>query len=221
MPAEYLRLQRDPVFRGAGVRAGDGRPVLLIPGFMAGDTSLGVLRDWLGRVGYTAELSGILFNVRYSEVMVRRVAAKLSSLHGWMGERVTLVGHSRGGMLAKVVSHRHPEMVSQIICMGSPLADPYDVHPLTMAGVRFAQLLNAMRYGHAASVEMRFLRDLEAPPRVPATSIYSRTDGIVHWRACVRADMANLEVRGSHVGLALNPDVYRVLGALLSRRRRP
>jgi pimeloyl-ACP methyl ester carboxylesterase len=217
LATEFLRLQRDPVFRGAGVAAGDGQPVLLIPGFLASDWSMATMLDWLRRVGYGAEAAGIRLNVRYSEMVVKRVTTRLVDLYGWVGEKVALIGHSRGGMLAKVISHRHPEMVSQIICLGSPLANPYDVHPLTMAGVRVAQLLNAVRYGHDASVELRFLRDLEAKARVPAASIYSRSDGIVHWEACVRQDFENIEVESSHVGLALNPDVYREVGRLLSR----
>jgi pimeloyl-ACP methyl ester carboxylesterase len=218
LAGEYLRLQRDPVFRGEGIEPGDGRPVLLIPGFLAGDGSLATMGDWLRRTGYGVESAGIRLNVLYSEVMLKGLTLRLVDIFGWVGEKVALIGHSRGGMLAKVISHRHPEMISQIICMGSPLADPYDIHPLTMAGVRVAQLLNTVRYGHAASVERRFLRDLEAAPRVPATSIYSRTDGIVHWEACVRPDMENIEVESSHVGLALNPDVYRAVGRLLSTR---
>jgi hypothetical protein len=62
---------------------------------------------------------------------------------------------------------------------------------------------------------MRFLRDLAAAPKVPTTSIYSRSDGVVNWRACLRSDVNAIEVKGSHVGLALNPEVYRILGYLL------
>jgi hypothetical protein len=102
-----------------------------------------------------------------------------------------------------------------VITLGSPLNDPFDVHPLTMAGVHAAHLFNAMRYRHPASVEMRFLRDLRAAPRVPTTSIYSRSDGVVNWKACLRPDINSIEVNGSHVGLALNPEVYRILAHLL------
>jgi hypothetical protein len=85
-----------------------------------------------------------------------------------------------------------------------------------MAGVRAAHLFNVFRYGHPASVEKRFLRDLAARPRVPTTSIYSRTDGVVNWKACLRPDVTAIEVKGSHVGLALNPEVYRILAHLLA-----
>jgi pimeloyl-ACP methyl ester carboxylesterase len=212
---EFLRLIRDPVFRGDDVPSGRRKPVLLIPGFLAGDWTLRTQHDWLRRVGYRPRLAGLAFNVMYSEVMLRPLIDSLEALHRKTGARVSLVGHSRGGVLAKVLSHRYPDLVEQVIALGSPLSDPFDVHPLTMAGVHAAHLFNAMRYRHPASVEMRFLRDLRAAPRVPTTSIYSRTDGVVNWRACLRPDVNGIEVRGSHVGLALNPEVYRILAHLL------
>ena len=212
---EYLRLLRDPVFRGIEVPPGLGRPVMLIPGFLAGDWTLRTPFDWLRRIGYKPRMGGVAINVMYSEVMLRPLIDSLHELQHRTRARVSLVGHSRGGVLAKVLSHRHPDLVEQVITLGSPLGNPFDVHPLTMAGVRAAHLYNVFRYGHPASVEMRFLRDLSAAPRVPTTSIYSRSDGVVNWKACLRPDVNAIEVQGSHIGLALNPEVYRILAHLL------
>lgn len=212
---EFLRLVRDPVFRGVDVPSGLRKPVLLIPGFLAGDWTLRTPSDWLRRVGYRPRMAGLAFNVMYSEVMLKPLFDAVAELHRKTGARVSLVGHSRGGVLAKVLAHRKPELVEQVITLGSPLKDPFDVHPLTMAGVRAAHLYNVVRYRHAASVEMRFMRDLAAEPRVPTTSIYSRSDGVVNWKACLRPDVNSIEVRGSHIGLALNPEVYRILAHLL------
>jgi len=165
---EYLRLIRDPVYRGIEVPPGLGRPVLLIPGFLAGDWTLRTPFQWLRRVGYNPQMGGVAFNVMYSEMMLRPLINALQHLKRRTGARVALIGHSRGGVLAKVLSHRNPELVEQVITLGSPLGAPFDVHPLTMAGVRAAHAYNVFRYGHPASVEKRFLRDLAAPPRVPA-----------------------------------------------------
>jgi PGAP1-like protein len=213
---EYLRLIRDPVYRGIDVPPGLGRPVILIPGFLAGDWTLRTPFQWLRRMGYRPRMAGVALNVMYSEVMLRPLIDSLVALHKRTAARVSLVGHSRGGVLAKVLAHRKPELVEQVIALGSPLNDPFDVHPLTMAGVRAAHLYNVVRYGHPASVEMRFLRDLAAAPKVPTTSIYSRSDGVVNWKACLRSDINAIEVKGSHVGLALNPEVYRILAHLLT-----
>jgi pimeloyl-ACP methyl ester carboxylesterase len=212
---EYVRLMRDPVYRGIEVPPGLGRPVFLIPGFLAGDWTLRTPFAWMRRVGYRPRMAGVTLNVRYSEVMMRPLFDALTALHRKTGARVSLVGHSRGGVLAKVLSHRKPELVEQVITLGSPLQNPFDVHPLTMAGVRAAHVFNVVRYGHPASVEMRFLRDLAAEPKVPITSIYSRSDGVVNWKACLRPDLNAIEVKGSHVGLAINPEVYRILAYLL------
>src|SRR5260370_12828290 len=107
--------------------------------------------------------------------MLRPLLEALQQLQHRTGARVALVGHSRGGVLAKVLSHRNPELVEQVITLGSPLNDPFDIHPLTMAGVRAAHLYNVLRYGHPASVEMRFLPDLAAAARVPATPLHLRS----------------------------------------------
>src|SRR5919202_2751517 len=74
--AEYSNLRRDPVFRGVGVPFGSGRPVLLIPGFMAGDETLQVLQHWLERLGYRPDVGGIVFNVRSSDLVVAALATR-------------------------------------------------------------------------------------------------------------------------------------------------
>src|SRR6058998_2808324 len=106
---ELTALLQDPVFRGRGVPRGDGRPVLLIPGFLSGDWSLRVLHGWLQRIGYSAYLSGINLNVRHSEHMLAGLRHRLALVQAERHARVSLVGHSRGGLLAKVLSQRRPD----------------------------------------------------------------------------------------------------------------
>lgn len=218
---ENRRLRDHPVFTGDGLPHGGGEPVMLIPGFMGGDRSLATLQGWLLRMGYHVETAGITLNVRYSESVLSTILLRLADLYGWLGLKVALVGHSRGGILAKVASHRNPEMVSRVVALGSPLADPYDISVFTMACVRLAQAYNLARFGMGPSVELQFLRDLAAPARTPLMSIYSRSDAIVHWRACIRPDAECLEVTSSHVGLAVNPGVYAALAGLLASSRPP
>jgi triacylglycerol lipase len=214
-PLEHARLRRDPLFAGDAVPRGDGRPVLLVPGFMGGDRSLLTLREWLVRLGYEVEQSGITWNIRYSEAELRTLTPRMAGLVDRARDAVTIIGHSRGGLLAKVLSDRHPLLVRRVIGLGSPFADPFDVHPLTMAGVRLAQAANLVRFGQGGNAEAPFLRDLAAPARVPLLSIYSRSDGIVHWEACLRPDATCLEVTSSHTGLCVNPEVYALLARVL------
>ena len=211
LAAEYAALRRDPVYRCGAVNLGHGRPVLLIPGFLAGDWSLSIAYDWLRRLNYRPALAGISVNVRASEHTLDGLAARLRALHRATGAQVTIVGHSRGGLLAKVLADRHPEEVDQVIALGSPLADTYAVYPVTRAAVEMARMYNRLRFRLADDAEDEFLRELSQPPLVPVTSIYTRSDGVVDWRTCIRPDVRTVEVRGSHGGLATNPEVYRVL----------
>ena len=212
---EYAALRRSGVFAGVGVQRGDGRPVMLIPGFLAGDGSLDVLRGWLKRNGYRTLRSGIRLNAHSSEALVRRISGFVRVEYQRGGRKVTLLGQSRGGVLALGVAHRIPEMVDQVITLGSPLGDPLDVHPSTMAAVHVARFVHALRRG-PRDVDERFDRELREPAPVPVTSLWSRTDGIVSGRACLRPDVDAVEVGGSHVGMGVNVRVYEEVARLLA-----
>lgn len=217
---EVTALLRDPVFRGRGVPRGDGRPVLLVPGFLSGDWSLTVLSNWLERIGYKPHLSGILFNVQDSESLLAGLRHRLVKIESAAGSRVSLVGHSRGGLLAKVLSQRRPQSVEQVITLGAPLADTTDLALVTRHAVGVVKTANELAYGRRLSAEGRFAHDLRLPPAVPTTSIYTRSDDVVNFRSCLRPDIPALPVWGSHNGLLVNPEVYRLLGRLLARPRR-
>jgi triacylglycerol lipase len=218
---ELSALLRDPVFRGRGVPHGDGRPVLLIPGFLSGDWSLRVLHDWLKRLGYQAHLSGIQLNVRASEHMLAGLRHRMFEIQKRDGSRITLIGHSRGGLLAKVLSQRAPQAIEQVITLGSPLADWTDVALVTRGAVGVVRTANEIAFGRRLGAEGRFAHDLRQPPAVPTTSIYTRSDDVVNFRSCIRPDIPSISVWGSHNGLVINPEVYRLLGRLLARPRRP
>lgn len=218
---ELSALLRDPVFRGRGVPHGDGRPVLLLPGFLSGDWSMRLLHSWLGRVGYRSHLSGILLNVQYSERLLAGLRHRLIEVEAENKSKVTLVGHSRGGLLAKVLAQRRPESVEQVIMLGAPIADWMDIRRMTQHAVGVVRAANEIAYGRRFNAEGRFDHDLELAPAVPTTSIYTRSDDVVNFRACIRPDIPALPVWGSHNGLLVNPEVYRLLGRLLARPRRP
>jgi hypothetical protein len=92
LQAELARLLTDPVYWGHGVPHGDGAPVLLVPGFLAGDSYLVAMRDWLERIGYAPSLSGILMNVDCSDRALRRLDARLAEVHAEAGRPVTSSG---------------------------------------------------------------------------------------------------------------------------------
>jgi len=218
---ELSALLTDPVFRGRGVPRGDGRPVLLVPGFLSGDWSLRVLHGWLERIGYEPHMSGIMFNVRASEHMLAGLRRRVDELQEEKPERVSLIGHSRGGLLAKVLVQRWPDKIEQVIALGAPLSDPFDVAAITQAAVGIVRTAHEIGLGRSFRTEGRFAYDLRQAPAVPTTSIYTRSDDVVNFRSCIRPDIPAIAVWGSHNGLVINPEVYRLLGRLLSRPRRP
>jgi triacylglycerol lipase len=218
---EISSLVREPVFRGRGVPAGDGRPVLLIPGFLSGDWLLRVMHDWLKRIGYRPYHSGILLNVQHSEKLLAGLRHRLIEIERETGARVSIVGHSRGGLLGKVLSERRPQSVEQVIALGSPLADWQDLATMTQHAVGVVRTANEIAFGRRLNPEGRFDHDLQLPPAVPTTSIYTRSDEVVNFRSCLRPDIPAISVWGSHNGLVFNPEVYRLLGRLLARPRRP
>lgn len=222
---ELARLLVDPVYRGVGIPRGDGAPLLLVPGFLAGDTSLSVLRGWLVRMGYRPAASGIYSNVDCSDRAVNRLEALLVSLRQREGRKVGLIGHSRGGHFVKALAHRRPDLVSCVVSMGAGLDTPFDISVPTQAAVAFCRRLYALtsdrihRNGcFTATCRCPFTRDYAGsfPEEIPLTSIYSRGDGVVRWRACVVPYARCVEVTGSHVGLPFNRKVYRELGTTLA-----
>src|SRR4051812_14927510 len=186
--AELARLFVDPVYRGVGVPRGTGEPVVCIPGFLAGDLSLSVMRDWLQRMGYDARPADIAYNVDCSDRALDRLDELVGGVHAETGRRVALIGHSRGGHFAKALGNRRPDRVSAVISLGSVLDTPFDISLPTKAavaavrGVPQQPSARIARNGcFPATCRCRFTRDFVAAPTVPLTSIYSRGDGVVWW----------------------------------------
>jgi triacylglycerol lipase len=217
--AELARLLVDPVFRGEGVPRGNGRPVVLIPGFLAGDSSLGVMQGWLRRLGYEAHTSGITFNVDCSDRALTRLDARVADVYERTGRPVALIGHSRGAHFAKALAHWRPERVAGVISLGAGLDTPFDISLPTKAAVAAFRAVHSRRRrgcfteGCGCSFQTHYAAPF--PGEVSLTSIYSREDGVVWWEACLVPYARNVEVTGSHVGLACNRKAYRaVAGAL-------
>jgi triacylglycerol lipase len=222
---ELVRLVADPVWRGRGVPRGDGSPVLLIPGFLAGDSSLSVMGRWLRRLGYAPRRAGISFNVRCADTTNDRLERTLHHIHLSTGRPVAIIGHSRGGHFAKALAARHPSTVSQVISMGSGLDDPFDISRTTRAAVESVRRQIARRDPDRAAqgcftpvCSCRYSQDFNRPfpEEVPLTSIYSKGDGVVRWRSCVVPYARCVEVRSSHVGLAFNRHAYREIARTLA-----
>ena len=227
---ELIRLVRDPVFRGAGVPRGDGRHVILMPGFGGGDQTLLVLADWLRRIGYRPHLCGFIATLGCSDRAVARVEQQVERVHRRSGRRVALIGHSRGGHYARALACRRPELVSHAISLGAGLRQMLAVSTPTRTAVGAARWVT-LRSGRARSAgcltercDCRFADAFAAPfpdDRVRLTSIYSRDDGVVRWQSALIPYGDCVQVTGSHVGLVFNRRSYQAIAAALASPEQP
>jgi pimeloyl-ACP methyl ester carboxylesterase len=218
---QLARLLRDPLWRGEGVPRGDGRQVVLIPGFLVGDYTLGVLGAWLSRIGYEPHGSGMRFNIDCMDLALDRVEERMERLHDASGRRVAIVGHSRGGHFAKALASRRPDLVSHAISMGAALAEPLAVSAPILAVAMGVGAMHERRRPAGCMTEActcRAFNDFRAPAPddVGMTSIYSRGDGCLRWRCCIVDYADNVEVTGSHTGLAFERTSYRAIAEALA-----
>ena len=220
---ELARLLADEAMRNPRRRE-DAPPVLLIPGFMAGDASLRVLRGWLRRRGHRVAMSGIVLNVGCAGRIVSRLEEQLEELVQDSGRPAVVIGQSRGGTFARALAVRYPDSVSGLAMLGSPIRDGLAVSSRVLRTVRWVALLGDLGVPGLFSSTCRegdccaaYREDLLAPldPSIAALSIHSRSDGIVDWQACVDPYARAVEIDSSHCGMSVHPDVYRELEQVL------
>lgn len=226
---EAAALLRSPTWRGTGCEQGDDQPVLLIPGFLAGDDSLGLLTRWLRRTGHRTRRAGIRANVGCSNTAVQRLVERAEEMAQERGTRIALIGQSRGGLLARVVAVRRPDLVSGIVTLGSPHTDPFAVNPFMRAQIVAVGLLGTLGvpgffkasclWGTCCTT---FAHDTSAafPAEVGFVSLYSRHDGIVSWQACLDPAAEHVEVATSHCGMAADGRAFETVGRALCAFRR-
>ena len=180
---------------------GDGHPVLVLPGLLADDTSTRALRAVLRRLGYRVHGWGLGRNIGPTAVCVNGLQDKLEYLHGRYRRPVTVIGWSLGGIFARDLARRSPDAVRQVITLGSPFR--IERHSQSRATKVFD------RFAHLHVEQRPFPLEPEGRPLpVPATSIYSHFDGIVHWQTCLNVPgerCENIAVTASHLGIGHHP----------------
>jgi pimeloyl-ACP methyl ester carboxylesterase len=228
---EAARLGLDPVWHGrGGVPSGDGRAVLLVPGFLGGDYTLAALGAWLRRIGYRPAVCGFVANADCSERALERVERHVGRLQSASGRRVAIIGHSRGGHFARAVAARRPDAVSHAISLGADLQAMFHCSAPTLAAVEGARQV-LRRTGRARREECvtyrcrcTFTAAFRAPfpeEQVRLTSVYSKGDGVVRWQAQLVPYADCVEVTGSHVGLIFNRKSYRAIANALAAPELP
>ena len=209
------------------VRRAD-EPVVLVPGFMAGDGSLSLLSRRLRREGYRTYRSHIHANVGCTVGASALLEQRLEAVAYRRGSRVLVVGHSLGGMLARGLAVRRPDLVAGIVTLGSPMLAPAAHHAALTRSLEL--LIRLGRVGIpglmaedcvAGSCARSSFDEARSPltDDVAFTAVYSKRDGIVDWRACIDPLAVAVEVTASHTGLACDPRVADVVVAALDRSR--
>jgi hypothetical protein len=191
---------------------GRGEPVLVLPGYRVGDATTVLLRKFLRFLGY--RVRGIGGRKKSEDVpeLMARVLKRLVSLSRRSGQPVQIVGWSLGGYLAREAARERPDLVQQVITLGTPV----------VGGPKYTVVVHAMKRrgididAIVAEVELRNQIALTTP----VTAIYSRFDGVVAWKACIDHDcdmVEHVEVGTTHVGLGFSPEVYRIIAERLAR----
>jgi pimeloyl-ACP methyl ester carboxylesterase len=189
-------------------KKGDGHPVMILPGFMSTKASTAALRNHLTNLGYEVHDWGMGRNLGKVEY-IPFILAQLDGIFKRSGQQISLIGWSLGGIFARQLAKERPNIVRQVITLGTPFADLTEPNNI--------EWLYSMITGgkKAKDVSKTLLENIPLPAPVPTTAIYSKEDGVVPWHACMEsvedAWHQNIQVHGSHIGLGYNQCVFAVL----------
>jgi hypothetical protein len=227
--ADLLLLHSSPVYYGFGIPRGDGSAVVLIPGFLGTDAYLTQLHTWLGRIGYRPYFSGIGLNAECPNLLIQhKLRQNMARAIKDTGQKLHLIGHSLGGIIARSVAGQMPQQVASVITLASPFRGTV-AHRSVLHAAEAVRKLILKQHGrgvlpgcYTGHCTCNFLDSLkrDMPESVLETAIYTRSDGIVDWRYCCTGDhRCDFEVNGTHIGLAFNAPVYSIIGKRLAEAR--
>lgn len=210
-PLEWLSFVPNTLGLRAAPR-GDGRTVLLVPGYLAGHLSMSPLKSFLRSLRYKVDHWGFGTNMGNVDDDVRAFGGRVKTLALKTGAPVTLIGWSLGGVISREVARLFQPHVREIVTMGTPvIGGP----KYTVAGPAYATQHNLDLDDFEKEVHRRNLIGLEQP----ITAFYSKSDGVVGWQSAVdiyNAQARNIEVKSSHLGLGVNPKVWRLIAETLA-----
>ena len=202
----------------SGLTKGDGHSVVVLPGFMASNNSTAPMRRLLSELGYDAHGWDSGRNVRVNEALISRLEAQLERLRDDSGRKISLIGWSLGGVLAREIAKLNPDLIRMVVSLGSPISDDRN-------HTNAARLFKFFNGDEPERLRDGQFKGLDIAPPVPTTSIFTKTDGVVHWRGSVqhphkthaKHPSENIEVYASHCGLGVNPSVMIALADRLAQ----
>jgi len=190
---------------------GRGEPVLVLPGYGAGDGSTAILKTYLRLLGY--RVSGWHLGRSSGNVpdLLPRVVRRILSIARKYRQPVRVIGWSFGGYLAREAARERPEAIHQVITLGTPVVGGPKYTVAARAFHRRGVDLDAL----AANIEARNKILLQTP----VTAIYSRADAFVAWEACIDhhgSNVEHVEVRTCHMGFGFSPQVFKIIAQRLA-----
>jgi pimeloyl-ACP methyl ester carboxylesterase len=195
-----------------GMPRGEGRPLMVLPGFGASDTTTLPLRRALQRLGHAAYGWEQGTNLGMRPALRNALTQRLQKLSAEHQAPLSLIGWSLGGVFAREMARHQPQLVRRVFTLGSPINGRPDANNMQT-------LFRIANRGRSVKLDWEGFRKRCVPPPVPCTAIYSKSDGIVAWRCCLEDPAPNTEcaeVRGSHFGMVVNRQVLRVLATRLA-----
>lgn len=223
---DWTLLHLSPVYYGFGVPKGDGSAVVVVPGFLGSDFYLYELYLWLARIGYKPYFSNIGWNADCLNTLAEKLTGTIKRAHAETGRKVHLIGHSLGGILSRSTAAQNSELVESVITLASPFRGVKS-HPQVL------QMSERIRRRIFLTVDKNEHPDCftgfcncptvtalqnSLPAKIIQTAIYTKTDGIVDWRSCIlRNEEKDFEVTGTHLGLAFNFQVYKLIASRLGQ----
>ncbi len=196
---------------------GDGHPVLVLPGFLASDFSTKLMRTFLKSRNYHSYGWKLGRNLgKHSDPLTGcgpAIIQRLQDIYHKHDEKVTVIGWSLGGIYARELARIHPEMVRQVISMGSPFCNNQRANHAT-------KIFESTSGYKLSDMCPQLLKIMPTPPPVPSTSIYSKSDGITAWQCCIEQESdltQNIEVVCSHMGYGHHPAVMWALADRLAQ----
>ena len=191
---------------------GRGQPALVLPGFGAGDASTAVLRAYLRYLGHRPRGWGLGRNRGDVPMLLARVLEKLDRIAAEERQPVALIGWSLGGVLAREAARERPAAARLVITLGSPV----------IGGPKYTAVAGFYRRQgiDLDAVEAQVAARNQQPLATPVTAIYSRSDAVVAWRACIdrhAPSVDHVEVETTHLGLGFSPRVFEIIAERLAR----
>ncbi len=224
-PFELQELRQSPYWHGEGLPAGNGRPALLMPGFLASGRSTYALQHVMSAAGWDVHTADIGRNAGPAHRSIDAAQVDLDKMAQRTGEAVTVIGHSRGGQFSKILAVRSPDLVKQVVGLGTPLRTKYP--SFFVMKVPAEALDKAWRWGWFGHVDksqedaIEDLRFVPIPDHIDLVSIWSKTDGIVDWRLSMEPGAFSIEVDASHLGMMSSVAGISAVATALSRQDQP